>query len=155
MSDGEICDNCHPLFTAMHDELVGLRETTRRQAGVIGKLRREDDDPREHPDWDRGARLFKAWQRATGHGRSRWTMERFKRARPLLAEYEDEIILRAIEGIAYDPFVSKRANGTTQRHDGWDLLFKSSDKLEEYANKAPLNWRDNLLDHAIEVEGRA
>ena len=153
--DGEICSDCQPLLTRLADENAGLQETIRRQAAALGKARREDPDKklREHAEWDRARRLFRVWQRATGHVRSKWTTQRFKQCLPYLSEYEDETILRAIEGIAYDPFSTTRANGTKQRHDRWDLLFKTSDSLEEFANRAPVEWRNNLLDHAESLEG--
>ena len=139
------------------DEVAGHLETIRRQSAALGKARREDPDKklREHADWDRGHRLFRVWQRATGHTRSKWTTDRFKAILPYLRVYEDELIGRAIEGIAYDPYETPRRNGTRQKHDGWDLLLKSADKLEEFANRAPLNWKDNLMEHAEEAGSRS
>ncbi len=150
---GEVCDTCLPIILDLKDRIAGLEYTTRAQAGRIGKLTREDPEKklREHEFWNRGHALFKVWQRATGHTRSRWTTSRFRACLPYLAEYEDAMICRAIEGIAYDPFETPRANGTKQRHDGWDLLFKSTDRFEEWCNRAPLNWKDNLEEHASEV----
>ena len=155
MSEGEVCDNCLPILQAMRDELQGHRELTNTAALKVGAARREDKDRwRNHAQWKRCARLFKIWQRATGHFRSQFTIPRFREALPYLEEYEDSVIERAIEGLAYDPYTSPRRNGTNQRHDGWHLLWKSSGALEEYANRAPLNWKENLIEHAEEVEGR-
>lgn len=156
MTNGEVCDNCQPILTALHDRNVGLQRTLNSQAGLLGKATREDPSKRarDHAQWDRCARLFKLWQRATGHTRSRFTTDRFLTALPLLEEYEDNVIERAIEGIAFDPFVTRRRNGTEQRHDDWNLLFKSAGKLEEFANRSPLDWKDTLEGHMAEVDGR-
>lgn len=153
MSDGTVCDNCLPLVQEQQDTIKGLQETIRRQAGALGKARRVEDDVRDHAFWERGQRLFKVWQRATGHTRARWTAQRFRQCLPFLSEYEDELIVRAITGIAYDPYVTRQKNGLEEKHDGWDLLFKSSDKFERFCNKAPLAWRDTLTEHADLVEG--
>jgi len=142
---------------AASDEIAGHVETIRRQSGVIGKLRREDPEKklREHADWHRGHTLFKTWQRATGRTRTRWTTERFRACMPYLAEYEDELIVRAITGIAYDPFTTRQKNGLEEKHDGWHTLFKSTDSFERFANKAPLNWHDTLEAHAEEVAAKS
>lgn len=150
---GEICDDCRPLFERLHDRNVGLEVTLRSQAGIIGRNKREDDDLSSHVFWDRAQRLFKVWQRATGHTKSRWSKARFRECVETLETYEDEVILRAIEGLAFDPWITRRKNGTEQRHDGWHLLWKESTSIEEYANKAPMEWRGNLIEHAEGIEG--
>lgn len=158
----EPCPDCAPLLAAVQeqlqaasDEIVGLSETTRRQAGVIGKLRREDPDKklRDHADWQRGLALFNVWKRLTGHTKSKWTLARFKAAMPFLAEYEDEVLVRALTGLAADPFITRNANGVEERHDWWQTLFNPDrpDNIERYANKAPVKWRDTLEEHAEEV----
>jgi hypothetical protein len=157
---GEICEDCLPLLAALRDENAGLQETIRRQAGALGKARRLDPDKklREHAEWDRAQRLFKIWRHATGHTRSRFTILRFKQALPFLQEYEDEILVRAILGLAYNPAKSKPdEDGVREKYDWWQTLFneEKSDNIERYANKAPRNWGDTLEEHAAEVEGRS
>ena len=156
MSDGSLEPHaeCDARLQAASDEIAGHLETIRRQSAALGMARRRESNFREHAQYERCARLFQLWQRATGHLRSRFTGDRFKKALPFLSEYEDEMIGRAIEGLAFDPYVTRRKNGTEKRHDGWDLLVKSADSFEENCNKAPLNWQDNLLEHAAEVETR-
>lgn len=152
MSDEGPCERCAPEFQRLSDELVGAMETIRRQAAALGKARREQGDGlKEHAHWERAQRLFQVWKRETGHVRSKWTTERFKRAIPFLAEYDDEIWVRAICGLAFDHYTTDRANGTKQKHDGWDVLLKSTDKFEEYANRSPLTWRETLEEHAEEL----
>lgn len=156
MADGTVCSDCQPLLTALNDERMGLQETIRRQAGAIGKLRREDPQKklREHEQWNRVHTFFKKWQRATGHTRSRFTADRFVVALSFFDDYEDEMIERGISGIAFDPYVTRRKNGTEQRHDGWELLFRDAGKFEEFCNRAPLGKTETLADDAREVEAR-
>ena len=154
--NGDACDNpdCVALRQRASEEIIGLMATVRSQASTIGNARRREQDFRKHDQYDRCVRLFRVWQRATGHTRSHFTADRFKRALPFLLEYEDTMIGRASEGLAFDPYTTRRANGTTQRHDSWELLFKSADRLEEFANRAPLAWKETLAEHAAEVEGQ-
>jgi hypothetical protein len=58
-------------------------------------------------------------------------------------EVEQRVALcrRAVAGAAFDPFVSRRRNGTEHRHDDWDLIFRSSDKFEQFCCKAPAGWK--------------
>lgn len=153
--NGEVCENCQPLLVALQDRNAGLEYTVRAQAARIGKLTREEENVREHDQWERAARLFKVWQRATGHTRSRWTIKRFRECLHFLETYEDELILRAIEGIASDPNTDRRKNGHLEKYDDWGTLFKNDGAFERYCNRAPEEWRDNLLDHAKEIEGLA
>lgn len=153
-----MCENCLPLLTALKDENHGLQETIRRQAGALGKARREDPDKklREHESWDRAHRLFKVWQRATGHTRSKWTIQRFKQCLPFLEAYEDEIIVRAISGLAFDPMTRPMKNGLgEERFDGWETLFKSDGSIERHANRAPVDWKATTLEEYAEEEARA
>ena len=159
MSDGFLCGNpdcarTRELLQKAQDEIAGHIWTQRSQSSKIGKYRREEQSVSDHAQWKRCARLFRVWQRATGHTRSRFTAARFREALPYLTEYEDEVIERAIMGLAFDPFTSRRKNGTVQRHDGWHLLWKESTSVEEYANKAPLDWKETLEEHAAEVASR-
>ncbi len=155
--EGEVCDECLPILVALQDEVAGLQQTIRSQGGLLGKYAREnDDDLRRHAEWERGRRLFKVWQRATGKTRSRWSINRFKAAKPFLETYEDELILRAIEGIAYDPMVASepRKNGTGRDvFNDWETLFKSDAAFERYCNKAPRTWKDDLIEHTKEIKG--
>jgi hypothetical protein len=47
----------------------------------------------------------------------------------------------AIDGAAFDPYTTKRKNGSTKRHDDFTLIFRNADKMEEFANRAPKGWK--------------
>ena len=61
----------------------------------------------------------------------------FQVALPYVDAHGVELCRRAVEGAAYDPFVTKRKNGSTKRHDDWGLIFRDDQKFEEFCNKAP------------------
>lgn len=147
------CEACQPEFQRLQDELVGALSTLRSQNARIGKLTREEKDVKQHDQWNRCERLFRVWRRATGHTRSRLTPARFRAALPFLEIHEDEMICRGIEGIAYDPWIRPNKNGLRERVDGWGDLFKDDETFERFVNKAPIKWRDSLIEHAAEIEG--
>lgn len=55
--------------------------------------------------------------------------------RTLKLGYELEHFRLAFLGAKHDPFTTKRANGTTKRHDGIELVCRSAEKFEEFCNK--------------------
>lgn len=51
--------------------------------------------------------------------------------------YSPEDFKRAIDGAAFDPFRTKRKNGTWQTHDDLELICRSSKHFDEFIAKAP------------------
>src|SRR6185503_19216124 len=103
---GPPCSNPHCL--RLQDELVGALETIRRQSAALGQARRQADPEkraREHDLWDTGKRLFDLWRRKTGHTRSRFDAGRFNLVKPFLEGDGLELCVKAVEGIAHDPFI--------------------------------------------------
>jgi hypothetical protein len=98
--------------------------------------------------WPAAKRLFGEWKLACNHKRSPFTTDRFWQVEPYLtntryAKGEQERIdlcRRAIAGAAFDPFVTRRRNGSTKRHDDWELIFRDSSKFEEFCCRAPRDW---------------
>ena len=132
------------------DEISGLERDLRGWAVRYAQLKRDKDtDAREHPMWPVGERIFREWRSVCRHPRSPWTPDRFWMVEPFLTnakygvELEQRVALcrRAVAGAAFDPFVSHRRNGSEHRHNGWDLIFRSSDKFEEFCCKAPAGWK--------------
>jgi hypothetical protein len=81
--------------------------------------------------------VFEYWQATCRHPRATWNAERFFLVEPFVKKHGVEMCKRAVDGAAFDPFVTTRRNGSTKRHDGFDLIFRSVDKFEEFANRAP------------------
>lgn len=81
--------------------------------------------------------IFDYWRRACKHPASEFGPDRFFLIEPYLRKYGPDLCKRAIDGAAFDPFITKRANGSPKRHDGLDLIFRSAEKFEEFCNRAP------------------
>ena len=137
---GEICDSCMPVLVAMQNTNQGLEQTLRMQAAKLGRYERERDPEtkaKEHARWQEVADLFELWRVHCKHPRSRFSAKRFQVALPYVDAHGVELCRRAVEGAAYDPFVTKRKNGSPKRHDGWELIFRDDQHFEEFCNKAP------------------
>lgn len=86
------------------------------------------------PEWDR-ERLYELWEDRTGH-KGEWTTTAAL-CEPYVLRYGFEVCDRAVAGIAYDHYVA--ADGTPP-YDSWELLFRSLEQFENYANRSPKNW---------------
>jgi hypothetical protein len=132
---GTGCAECRVL----KDRLAGAqRDIAAWQIRYANLERSTETDVRGHPRYEEVKQLFNYWRQECNHPRSKFTKDRFEIALPFLEKYGEDNCKRAIDGLAYDPFITTRKNGTTKRHDAWDLAFRSADKFEEYANRAPL-----------------
>jgi hypothetical protein len=141
---GEILDQ-HPDVQRLEDEIRGLTRALKREIRLHEELKRDKDaEARAHQLWPKAMAIFAAWKIATGHSRSDWTPDRFWQIEPWLRnrKYGVEVCVRAVSGIAFDPFVSRRRNGTVERHDSWELCFRDTCHVEKYASKCPKGWRE-------------
>jgi hypothetical protein len=139
-----VTDDLHEQLQRAQDEIVGHLDTIRRQSVRIGKLERKTNTKwREHDLWDRCARLHRLWRTKTNHPRSRFTVPVFRLALPYLEEYEDEVLVRAICGLAHKPY---------KGNNWWQTLFNEQkpNNIEKYANLAPPAWKETLEEHAAE-----
>jgi hypothetical protein len=144
-TDFRVDDELHEALQKAQDEIVGLLAVTRQQAVKIGKLQRETGArAREHDQWDRCARLHRLWRTKTDHPRSRFTVPAFRLALPFLQEYEDEVLVRAICGLAHKAY---------KGNNWWQTLFNKEkpNNIERYANLAPPEWKETLEEHAAEL----
>jgi hypothetical protein len=87
--------------------------------------------------WPEAVRLFKLWREETGHKRAKWGLDRFEQIRPHLKKYGPMICEMAIVGHAFEHHTDRRKNGTTRHYDSWELCFRTSDHVEERANRCP------------------
>lgn len=143
----EVCESCQPILIAMQNRNIGLEETIRRQASALGAARRLQDPEtraREHARWQEVAEEFEHWRVVCKHPRSRFSAKRFQQALPYFDAHGRELCHRAIDGAAFDPFETKRKNGSTKRHDDWSLIFRDDEKFEEMANRAPISVKDGM-----------
>lgn len=149
-------ERLHELLQKAQDEIAGHLETIRRQSAALGQARRQADPEkraREHERWSVVSDLFDYWRRTCKHPNSRFSAKRFHQALPYVEAHGVEMCKRAIDGAAYDPWITARKNGTRKRHDDWSRIFKDDDIFEDHANRAPFK-AQTLTDDAREVEAR-
>lgn len=124
----------------LEDQLDGAQTEIRSWRTRYANLKRDKEaEAAKDPLWPAAIELFKLWQELCGHPRSAWSAARFEQVRPFLDKHGSEICAKAIRGAAFEPFCTRRKNGTVKRHDGWGLIFRTTDpdKFEEFVNRAP------------------
>jgi hypothetical protein len=123
---GEILPAC-PGCSERDFKIETLKTEKRGWQNRHAELRRQlEIDAREHKLWPRAVRLFDFWRERSGHLRSEWSPKRFWIAAPA--------------GLCHDPFVTKDREGREVRHDSWETLFRKTNSIEWYANKAPRDY---------------
>jgi hypothetical protein len=135
---GEVLDNCAGC-AELRDQLAGAERDVRAWRTRYAKATRDrEGQAHNHPLFNEAELLFKHWKAICNHPRSKFTLDRFEMALPYLERYDVAMCRKAIRGIAYEPYVTQRKNGSMKRHDGWHLLFdRGADAFEEWVNKAP------------------
>ncbi len=134
---GEIleCASCQEYAVLVK----GLEGKIRGFIIQIAELRRDKErDAKESGLWDGALKVFSHWKKATKHEKSKFSLDRFELIAPFLREDGVELCIRAVDGLAYDPYISNRKNGTKKKHDDLELAFRSRKNFEESTCKAPL-----------------
>lgn len=141
---GEYVDDPQcPECQAMQDKLDGAEKDINAWRTRYANLKRDKErEARENPLWPSALKLFQLWKALTGSKRSEFQADRFEQCEPFLKAHGPELCVRAICGAHFDPFITKRKNGTPKPHWGWELIFRNADKTEEFANRAPSEWRE-------------
>ena len=135
---GEVQDHLCPNCAGKEHELSELTKKMRGLARELGELRRDKRAEAENSElWPRALKHFNYWRLKANRPRVQWTPERFMLCESFLKRFDDAMIQRAIDGHCYDPFTTKRKNGTTKIFNDWDLLFRDDPHFEEAANKSP------------------
>jgi hypothetical protein len=136
------CEGCQ----RRDDEITGLERDIRGWTVRFAALKRDKlAEAKGSPEWPVAVRLFAYWQEQTRHPRAVWSLDRFELIAPFLKnksygevlEDREALCRRAIDGYAFDCFTTKRANGSTRRHDDWSLIFRDAGHMEEGVKKAP------------------
>lgn len=136
------------VIAEMRDQLDGAEKDVRAWRTRYAILKRDKDREAKNSEWwPIAKRVFDYWRDRCRHPRCAFTIERFRLIEPFLTDSQygetlperEALCRRAIDGAAYDPFITKRKNGTSKRHDGIELIFRSPEKFEEFCNRAPRN----------------
>lgn len=131
---GTLGDYLQPL----RDNIAGLHRAVKAENLRYENLKRDKaKEAREHSLFPKAKEVFEYWCEVCHHPNSRMSPERFYLMQPLLERYGVDLCKRACDGAAYDPFTTKRKNGSVKRHDGLHLIF-DPDKFEDFVNRAPL-----------------
>jgi hypothetical protein len=141
IESGEIapqCPSCEALAVQLRGAETEVRAWRARYANLEGE---KDAEARADKAWPTVVRLFGYWQRKCGYPGAKFTPKRFRLAQPLLKKFGLEACIRAIDGAAYDPYVTKQRNGKPKLHSGFDLIFRDAEKLENFRDKVPDGWR--------------
>lgn len=121
------------------DEIKGLRRDVRAWQIRYAELARDKEREAQLSDlWPEVERVVDYWRKKCKHPRARMSVDRFWIIEPFLSKDGYDLCIRAIDGAAFDPFITTRKNGTKKRHDGLELIFRDRGKFEEFCNRAPL-----------------
>jgi len=138
------------------DVIAGLQRDVKGWAARYAELKRDKDaEAQESPVWPAALRVFDYWRQQCKHPRSEFSLDRFEMIRPHLErlsakkrgrsddpkerlEHAEALCKLAVDGLAFDPFVTTQKNGRSKSHTGWHLAFETADRFEARCNAAPL-----------------
>lgn len=130
----EGCPGCAELA----DVVAGLQRDIRGWTTRYRNLERDRNaEARKHAAWPKAVEAFNHWRTACNHPRSSFDPDRFWLVQPFVERHGLDLVKRAIDGAAFDPFTKPRKNGSVKRFDDWELIFRSAGKFEEFCNRAP------------------
>jgi hypothetical protein len=128
------CEGCQ----RRDDEIAGLQRDIRGWAYRYRELERDKEaDAKAHKHWPTALELHTYWRECCNHPRCEFDADAFYLIEPFIRRSGIEMCKRAIDGAAYDHWVTTRRNGSKKRHDGFDLIFKNRTRFEEFVNRAP------------------
>lgn len=134
LHDPEECLKCAHL----EDVIKGLERDIRGWAARYAELNRDlSKQAREHPMYQDVQMLFGYWKRACRHPKSQFTADRFWLMQPFFDRHGDALCRRAIDGAAFDCMTKQRRNGSWERFDSVELIFRDEGKFESFCNRAP------------------
>lgn len=136
--NGALLGDMGDIVQRLQDELAGSERDVRKWRVMCANLERDADaEAEEDPLWPKAKEVFDHWRKQCRHPKAVWERQRFEEMRPYVKQFGVDMCKRAVDGIAFDPFITERKNGTQRRHDGTHLIFGSAAKFEERCNAAP------------------
>lgn len=132
------CPNCagkDATITTLGNKIVSL------QGRLTQALQRADESHESFPAFKR---CHDYWRTRCHHPRTKYDIDDFKLWLPWFEKYGEAMCMQAIDGAAFDPYITPRKNGTKARHDGFRLIFRGGAKPQfmEFCNRAPVHLPD-------------
>lgn len=136
-ADGQVHESC-PACETKDGEYAELERKFRAAMREISRLKNDRGrEAKTHPRLAEIKEVFDYWRQKCRHPKSKLDADRTLLIAPYIEEHGLELCKRAIDGAAFDCYVTRRKNGSAKRHDGIDLIFRSAEKYEEFVNRAP------------------
>lgn len=142
--DGEFTiENFHRLIGEHHDLRLLLKRSEDRLKGAdleLAALKADlDDKARLNPHRGQADILVACWKAACKRRRDPSADELLKACARLKKRGLTDC-LKGIAGAAFDPTRRERRNGTVERFDDFELIFRSDSKLQGFIDRAPVGW---------------
>lgn len=133
-----------PYCKENEDNIAGLERDIRAWRTRYAELKRDkEEEAQNSPYWREAKEVFDYWREKCKHKGSKFAIDRYELILPFLKKDGVELCKRAIDGAAYDPMTQTRKNGTTERFDSLELIFRNRGKFESFCNRAPLELYTN------------
>ena len=143
--DGEFTEANFVRLVGEHRDLrILLQRESDRLKGAdleIARLKADEDEKaRDNPYRGQADVLVACWKAACKRRRDP-SADEILRACARLKKRGLHRCLTAIAGAAYDPTKRERRNGTVERFDDFELIFRSDAKLQSFIERAPRGWQ--------------
>lgn len=133
----------------LRDQIEGLETDVRSWRTRHANLKRDKQaEATRHALWPRVLELFEVWKVKCNHPKTNFDADYFECGRIMYERHGEDVCKLAIEGAAYAPSTKPRRNGTVERFDDFELIFRSETKLASFVNRAP---RELLQAHKAKV----
>lgn len=149
---GEITEEACPTCVNKQNTIDTLSDKITRLKGDLTKALQDADE--SHDAFPAFKRTWDYWRERCRHPAVKYRITHFDLFVPIFTDYGEAMCRQAIDGAAFDPYVTRRKNGRPQRHDGWELIFRrGGEKFTEFCNRAPVHLPDPThivrLAHAL------
>lgn len=135
---GELVEAGCPMCETERIDRENLEGELRKALRRVRELKQNrEKEAKVHPRRQEVEQVFDLWRELCRHPNAKLDADRTFLIAGMIDRYDVATCEVAIRGAAFDPFVTKRKNGTVKRHDGIALVFTKAEKFEEFACRAP------------------
>lgn len=145
-STGEVCSRCAALEAnmalAVRDREAIERELRMKRRNIEDLEADKDRQAETHELADKARAIFWHWQIVCNKRNSPFTPDRFWQILPFLKnkKYGVDGCRKAIDGAAFESWVTQQRNGYIKWHVAWDKIFEKAGTVEDRINRAPKWW---------------